>query len=251
MQNPSRDWESVQLHFEEIATLLEVPQNKRNLFLQEVLEYSEVPSWLRDQDISYDVIRLHRPANALQKTAQRLGEVIEEFCQHRLTLHFLASPELSRTLALLLNQPDANALFPDLSFIIPNPSNVEYLPQLSNFEGLGAIDGSISKDISIKYAEDPDLALISLLRALHKPLEQSLEGDWHNKGGRRSDRIREYTLKTLLALHDKVFGSRATSTPTGKFCTMCHYLFESFGESTDGLDEAIKRFLLKQRAKSS
>jgi len=64
-----------------------------------------------------------------------------------------------------------------------------------------------------------------------------------SQGGRQRDRIRWHIHKELLELHDSIFSKPATSAPNGTYGRLCQHVFDSFDMSTDGLEEAIKRFL--------
>lgn len=244
MQNSQDSCGAKKEEFELIAAELGVPEAKRARFVHEALVFAEILSWLRGQNHDYKPISFSVPAKSLKQTNQNLKSVIGDLRRQWFFLRLGTSLDFGRSLAQLLDHPSAVALLPNLRFITPDDQNVESTPQFAGLKGAS----SYPKELQIRYAEDPDIALIGVLELLQKLLEAELEGYGPNSGGRPKDRIKHHILEQMHELHDEVFDRPANSTPNGSFCTMCALLFESFGEPTKGLDEAIKRFLKQYRS---
>lgn len=241
MPNPEDDRRFQKQEFEIIATDLNVPESKRVEFIGEALQLLNFMDAYGGFDQYLPRFRSIASIKLLKKANKDLKKTIDCFRNNWFAMNRNTSIDLGRILAQLLDHPNARSLIPGHTFV-----TLDGIPQMDNFFGEKAEGMGTEDETSITYAKDPGKTFVGLLDLLQTALAVELQERRKSAGGRPSVWLREYCLKELLALHDKTFDKPATSTPAGLYSNMCHFLFESFDQPTDGLDEAIKRFLGKQ-----
>ena len=230
--------------FLEIAEILCVPKEKQSYFADKVLELSALNREYGGFGDYLPALKRVFSVEPLERASMDLKKGIDLLREHELVLNRAISIDFRRTLVELLDHPKAHALLPDCKFASLDSYLREPESLADRLENMKTADG--------KSYEAPAENLIALLDLLQKHLSQDLQRREQNAGGRPPKRwLRERSIQGLLVLHGEMFEEPATPTPDGKFSAMCHLLFESFGESTDGLDEAIKRFLRKRRSETS
>lgn len=224
-----------------ISVNLNVPENKRTQFIDEIIQLSDFMNNYQDFDRYLPKLRSLWSPEPLLKANQDLKKVINVLKENWFAINRITSTDFRRKLAQLIDHPNARAILPKLTFV-----TYDDIPQVDNLLKEKVEKANIEDGSSVTYSKDPATTLVDLLNLLQMALATELEGRRKNTGGRPSTWLREHAIKELLSLHHSTFDKPATPTPGGPFSSMCHDLFESFGQSTDGLDEAIKRFLKKQ-----
>jgi hypothetical protein len=224
-----------------IAADLNVPESKRAQFVDEAMQLSDFLEEFQGFEQYLPSLRSLEAIEPLIRANQEFKRVIDCLQENWFALNRNTSIDFRRKLAQLLDHPNASAILPELTFV-----TFDEIPQMGNFLKEKVKKTDAEDGTSITYSNNPATTLVNLLNLLQTALAAELEGRRKNSGGRPPKWVRGHCIKELQSLHDSTFDKPATTTPCGPFSNMCHFLFESFGQSTDGLDEAIKRFLRKQ-----
>jgi hypothetical protein len=106
----------------------------------------------------------------------------------------------------------------------------------------------IQRRISIARRRAPDL-LLELVRNLNDPLVRFLEIERQNRGGAPGRPYRNYVISELAPTYERVWGKSPTSTPRGRFATMCELILDAIGLETDGTDKAVARILSRNKSR--
>ena len=97
-------------------------------------------------------------------------------------------------------------------------------------------------------AEAPRL-LSQLMAELQRPIAAYLAIERQSKGGRPALRERNEIVERLASIFGDLTGEQPTSSPEGKFMTVCELVLVEIGIGTDGLEKAVQRVLKRRRAR--
>lgn len=92
------------------------------------------------------------------------------------------------------------------------------------------------------------LILQHLVRELHAPLQNWVEIDRLNKGGRPGDAVRTCLIYRLAEAAPSIIGKPASIAPTGSFADLCSIVLTRCGLSEKGIDKAIPAVVRRIRA---
>jgi hypothetical protein len=85
--------------------------------------------------------------------------------------------------------------------------------------------------------------LAGVVEQLHAPLRLHLALERQAKGGAPGQRERNFVVGQLADAFPALTGRKPTTTPSGRFVTLCELVLTSIGLDTTGLDKAIQRIL--------
>ncbi|PSL12640.1 hypothetical protein [Shimia abyssi] len=223
MRYKKDDLDAQKKDFELIAADLEVPLTKREFFLDQALRISDLSRILQQRARYPNDIKNAISGKSLAPANRSLKKTIALLREQRDSFLFLATPDIHWKLVQLLDHTSTRTGFPGFNF-----------GSTENETGSG----------KNSYTSDMFIGLLALLQEW---LEEELTSGKESVGGRPRNERRFGLLLEVFILHNTVFDHPATSAPGGTYSHMCHLLFESFGESTVGLEEAIKRFQKPRR----
>ena len=83
--------------------------------------------------------------------------------------------------------------------------------------------------------------LARLLERLQGRIDEELAYESQNHGGAPGNIYRRHAVRRILLSYEELTAKRPTSTPGGRFATLCEGVLTSIGLSTAGLDNVIAR----------
>lgn len=224
-----------------IADDLGVPERMKHDFISWITDLAKD---INEARLNPSTLDIPTPTTRypLKSAAQALGKAHAAISSVMLLQDMEHSTDLHGSLAVLLGRGGSDRLTAMSAVLSQVDSKTE--PLASVFQM--AVENHTNCRASGYGAPFHDLssllAILEHLVARERPAFASL-------GGRPKDRLRAYVLKDLKALYQSTFVKRATTAPGGKYVRLCQHVFDSFGMSTEGLDEAAKR-VLKSTANS-
>lgn len=227
---------------EEIAEVLSVPASKREGFILGAMELAEIFDYARNAmndpraERREAIRQLEAVLNSLEK-ARRSAESRAPY------FNFSLSSEFSKTIGTIVSQPGVQRFLSEPQPVSPYDQRADFAPEV--FGQTEPNDGKADEncDVQAAFADFTGTALASLLEMQCRLVAAEIRRQKRYSGGRPRNRLRVFMLRDLQKLHDFAFSQRATSAPGGTFNRMCELLFDSYGEPTEGLETAIKRFL--------
>jgi hypothetical protein len=106
----------------------------------------------------------------------------------------------------------------------------------------------ISERNALGLNHGPQL-LAYVVDQLRSPLQQWLEDDHANKGGRPGGTSREILVAALAEHAESIIGKRASASPTSDFVRLSEEVLRACQLSTAGLEKMIERTIQKLRAR--
>ena len=90
--------------------------------------------------------------------------------------------------------------------------------------------------------------LADALSVLRHGLNTYLDIEKQNKGERSPEKLRDYIVSSLASRYSEMFDQAPTSTPEGQFVELCHHTLGAMRLSTDGLETAVQRILMRMKS---
>ncbi|PSL13476.1 hypothetical protein [Shimia abyssi] len=229
----------------EIAEVgLQIPNEHIQFFVQSVQGVARTLSAFQKRGIHPNEA-IKRTKTALSDTIANLRKAQSAFSSEEDLIRYFSDEDLSSDLAALFSIPGIEMLTGRNTGFSIDERDLELAIKRSRDGGAKRGLAEIQRTARYAMAENPAQPITNLLGLLIKHLEDQIELIGPLKRGKPRDEERQYALTQLSHTFERVFDAKPTSTPEGRFCSMCEQVFESIGMSTTGLDTAITRHLVK------
>ncbi len=223
---------------------LQIPNERVPFFVQYVQRIALTLLAFRERGIPIKDAK-KRTKTTLADTIANLREAQTAFASEEDLFQYFSDEDLSSDLATLFSISGMEILTKQFTGFSIDERDLELAIKRSRDGGAQWVLAEVQRAARQAMAENPTQPITNLLGLLIKYLEAQDELIGPVPIGKPPNQERQYALTQLSNIFERVFDTKPTSTPEGKFCNMCELVFESIGISTTGLDTAIARHLAK------
>jgi hypothetical protein len=141
------------------------------------------------------------------------------------------------------------------ALIVQDPDALSKALPAESLEAIGLTVSPPPVGFAVAY-QTPDLAgrrflglmdgpalLGAALAFIEAPIDDWLEQDRPDPGGREPNFVRRHVIQTLAAHAEAVIGQSATATANGAFVKLCAAVMYACGLEAEGVEEAVEREL--------
>jgi hypothetical protein len=186
----------------------------------------------------------------LERLAKILGELEDEIKRASRTMSDFLPFDTLEEIGLLVSYSAMEAAL-DCKLISRDLRlEMEHIPEEGDGLRMAEIESRFDYERKTLGLKEGPRLLAYLIHRINQPIKIWIELDKLNRGGRRSNMVRDYVLIRLAQACPRILRSRPTATANGPFVRMCIGVFNACGLDDQGIEKAIERILSKPRPKT-